>query len=876
MQDNVDQHDAFQKGLEECVDWVEQCEKNGGKGYDGKKMKSMIDNFGPPLERHMHEEIDSLLSVRDEYDQDGEKCKKLFLEFEAEVQKTLELSVDIPWVLANQDYILASSSLADAVNEMDVLAITEGRASFDEEARTLSNGQIEPDLQPTETDNKFQKAIAAWKGVDLSNLISKLDSTASDIVSDQRDSLVQRKELAQKTKDFRKLDDAGKIAEHKGLLKAYQVFIDLLTTQGKASSSAFLQLYSSLSEAPDPYPLLEASIESLLLSEETVPKLSAEKEQLQKTISRLTGQLEETERQLHSERDTRKELQEHQDARIKEVEASWSKVVEEKQSNWEAKERMLEEKVENQDRLLKETKASYEVSQRLGSEAGPETQASAATAELEILSSDLEKTGARLADMEARNEQLRMELAQSVSQRQSERQTESIEDDPSFVRLRSENSSLLRKLDAARYDKDLQKNDWENRLRQGERQRLQVVAENENLRSKVEKWSDYEELKRELEVIKSIEFSGAPDEEDEQSTHEATSEVDSDSVRMNGSASKSKKETLEQLLLARNKKLSDELTVLRVSHRDLQQQLENMQEELSRTNAELEKSQNLSSTLENDLTKLQQEASSILPSGAMSVAGTFTSRHPQSSRRGRTSPTSSIISGFDGRSSVPNLEALRAGEPVGGGSGILPMIQAQRDRFKQKHSQLEEELAKTYNTVTSLRQEVASLQKDNLSLYEKSRYVSTYSRNNPASSSSAYGNPSSHTSAHTLPEVGGGSSMERYRTQYEANISPFAAFRGRETARAYKRMSLPERVVFSITRLVLATRTSRNLFAGYCLALHFMIFLMLYWMGTIEVEKHASNLGEAAVVAAAAKGVGGSSGSDLSHGDWQQEGFAGR
>ena len=56
-------------------------------------------------------------------------------------------------------------------------------------------------------------------GVDLSTLISKFDSTATDIVADQRDSLVQRKELAQKTKDFRKLDDAGKIAEHKTLLK---------------------------------------------------------------------------------------------------------------------------------------------------------------------------------------------------------------------------------------------------------------------------------------------------------------------------------------------------------------------------------------------------------------------------------------------------------------------------------------------------------------------------------------------------------------------------------------------------------------------------------------------------------------------------------
>jgi len=66
---------------------------------------------------------------------------------------------------------------------------------------------------------------------------------------------------------------------------------------------------------------------------------------------------------------------------------------------------------------------------------------------------------------------------------------------------------------------------------------------------------------------------------------------------------------------------------------------------------ELEKSRNLTVTLENDLEKVQQEASNAFPSSAMSVAGTYTSRYPQSSfaggRRGRSSPTSSIISGFD-------------------------------------------------------------------------------------------------------------------------------------------------------------------------------------------------------------------------------------
>jgi homeobox protein cut-like len=172
---------------------------------------------------------------------------------------------------------------------------------------------------------------------------------------------------------------------------------------------------------------------------------------------------------------------------------------------------------------------------------------------------------------------------------------------------------------------------------------------------------------------------------------------------------------------------------------------------------------------------------------------------------------------------------LRSGEPVGGGSGILPMITAQRDRFKKRNTQLENELSESHRTVSSLRQEIASLQKDNLNLYEKTRYVSTYNRAGPtASSASSYAinpNPSTVQMSNTTSS---GLALDRYRSAYESNISPFAAFRGRESARAYKRMSLPERIVFSITRMVLATRTSRNLFAGYCVALHVLVFFALY------------------------------------------------
>ncbi|BAE64897.1 unnamed protein product [Aspergillus oryzae RIB40] len=706
------------------------------------------------------------------------------------------------------------------------------------------------------------------KCIDLSNTIAKLDSTASDIVAQQRDALVQRKDLAQKTKDFRKLDDATKLAEFKGLLKAYQSFIDVLTNQGKASSNAFLQLYSSLSEAPDPYPLLEASVDSLVHSEETVPKLTSERNQLQSNVDRLTSQLDDAEKRLEEERTARKKLEDNQESKIKEIESSWSAVLSEKSNNWTAKEKSLEEKVENQERLIKELKASYEVSQRLGQEESSgdgHQQGGATAAELELVSADLEKTSIRLAEVEARNEQLRLELAQVVSHSQPE-QTTSVEEDPAYLRLQSENSSLLRKLDAARFDRESERHSWEAKISQSERHGAKVAAERDELRTRLDKVADYEDIRRELEMIKSIEFSAGDDDDARDSTDDAA-------IAANGTSKAGAKNSLEQLLMSRNKKLTDELTILRVSHRDLQGQLETLREDLSTTKEELEKSQKLSTTLENDLLRVQEEAANAFPSSAMSVAGTYTSRHPYSSRRGGTSPTSSIISGFDHSSGSSNtMDAIRAGEPVGGGSGLLPMIQAQRDRFKKKNAELEEELSKMYNSVKSLRQEVSSLQKDNLSLYEKTRYVSTYNRGQGGSSSaSAYGNKPSAFSVHLSADTPSGLSLDRYQSAYEAQISPFAAFKGRESVRAYKRMSLPERVVFSLTRIILANRTSRNLFAGYCFAIHILLFAMLYMMSTMEIEKHSASLGAAAV----AGGAGNihSSGQQLNGDDWQQEGF---
>jgi homeobox protein cut-like len=633
-----------------------------------------------------------------------------------------------------------------------------------------------------------------------------------------------------------------------------------------------LQAYTSLSEAPDPYPLLEASVDAMLVSEDTLPKLTEESQHLQKTVASLTSQLEDTESKLQTERTTRKQLEETLESKVKEVESSWIAVLDEKKDNWDAKEKALEDKIENQERLLNEIKASYEVNQRLGSKSGDnpgeEHGVIVTSAELEMVNADLERTSARLAEVEARNEQMRLELAQAKSQIPAQSSVP-LEDDPGYMRVRSENSSLIRKLDASRVEKEALKRDLDGKLRSLEREVGLLKEERDSLKAKVQKWSDYEDVKQELEVLKSIEFSTG----DEDDTRDPPDGQD-------GITAKSKGDTLEQLLLARNKKLSDELTILRVSHQDLQSRLQNLQEELSRTNAELERSQNLNEKLEDELSTIQAEAPNSFPSGA-SIAGTYVSRYAPSvapgrqPRGGRTSPTSSIISGFNPRDTDR--------EPVyGGGSGILPMITAQRDRFKKRNAQLENELSESHRSMSQLRQEIAALQKDNLNLYEKTRYVSSYNRSSTAApvsaatSSSAYAsspNPSTVAIGSSGNSIGtGGIALDRYRKAYESNLSPFAAFRGRESARAYKRMSLPERIVYSVTRMVLASRTSRNLFAAYCVALHLLVFFSLFWLGSADAEQHVTTVAKTAVAGAAAAagaGAGGSGG-----GKWQEEGFS--
>ena len=68
----------------------------------------------------------------------------------------------------------------------------------------------------------------------------------------------RRKQLAERTRAFRKRSEEERPKHFGALLKLYQKEVDTLTRRGRAAEKAFLAIYEALYEAPDPCAVLRA------------------------------------------------------------------------------------------------------------------------------------------------------------------------------------------------------------------------------------------------------------------------------------------------------------------------------------------------------------------------------------------------------------------------------------------------------------------------------------------------------------------------------------------------------------------------------------------------------------------------------------------
>ncbi|KAK9448534.1 CASP C terminal-domain-containing protein [Limtongia smithiae] len=664
----------------------------------------------------------------------------------------------------------------------------------------------------------FEQALKAWGDINLTELQKQLDNQGLEIVENQKHSVIGRKELAAKTKEFRKLPDENKLVEIKVLLKAYQGEIDSLTRRGKAAENAFLGVYRVLGEAPDPYPLLEATLDSLLASDE-VNKLNNEVVKLKSQLSMysdydtLRAKIVETE-QKASERVVQK---------VAAKQAELQALLDEKDRNWKLREEALNRQVQEAREQIHELRATHAIAElRLEQhEQKLDEGVSSRFAESEMLAADLERVNLRALQTERRNLELRQELQKMKSSVGTELvpEEELVEWKRKVDILQSENNALARKIDATREDAKAHQDKDLKTVKSLERENARKSQEVEGLKAKLSHMGDYEDIKRELDILKSVEFSTEADE-------------DTDDVRVSPRLDV-KSETLEQLLLARNKKLSAELTTLRGAHEKVRTKLAELEKSMTSTTAQLDQSTKLNRKLEDDLMSLHESTP-----GAMSVASYAASKRSG----GRAADTVSLISGslraglprFDG--DAMSQVGSGAVTPVGASGSlrtldqhmadltILPIITQQRDRFRARNAELEQELRKEYGLITDLRSQIETLQKDNVALYEKTRYLATYRTQTSAA------------------EIRAGREDESgpYRNEYEAQISPFAQFRGREQERAMSRMGPLERVIYGLTRVALANKTSRNLFFGYIMGLHLFLMGTIWYLALGEVGRHDS------------------------------------
>ncbi|BFZ61164.1 hypothetical protein YB2330_002223 [Saitoella coloradoensis] len=693
----------------------------------------------------------------------------------------------------------------------------------------------------------FNAALSIWRDIALSSLQKTLDEQGLEIIDAQKESVASRKEIATKTKEFRKLPDDEKLLEVKGLLKLYQTEIDSLTKRAKNAESHFLSLYKVVGEAPDPYPLLEATLDQAVNSAE-LDKLKEENASLkakltsQEDIDDLKAKLAKAESQIETT------AKEREDAKEQELKA----LIQEKERNWAEKETSLTAQAQESREQVKELKAEKEVAQARAAvhDAKFDEGVAGRLAELDIVIGDLERANLRVTEVSKRNEELASEVAALKSGRGTASEERAQQLDARVRELEEDLEKVSKTLQKAKEDRVMTEGDSKKKIAVLEKDLERKGEEAESLRKKLREFDDYDEIKRELEMFKAVEFntgdSDDDEEEEEAKPYNVNTEGSAGAAADSGSGNQSS--SLEKALHARNKKLTSELTILRVSQTDLQSQLTSLETELARLTHDLDEKRALNAKLENDLLQVNNNDAGAKTlgggygghGGGGSVAGRTTAGWTVSGWTtagrteraglggGRVSPTSSII-GLRDDTPLSSLKIPGSDGAVGNaGAGILPIVTQQRDRFRARAAQLEEDLRKQNTTIAQLRSEVEGLQKDNVQLYEKTRYLSQYRETGTSG-----GVRRTRAEELALDDLEGGN---KYGKAYEQSVNPFEAFRGKESARALSSLNGFDKIVYSMSRTVLANKVTRNLFVGYSVFLHFLVMMCLYRLTLIDTE----------------------------------------
>uniref|UniRef100_A0A8C6WKW2 Protein CASP n=1 Tax=Neogobius melanostomus TaxID=47308 RepID=A0A8C6WKW2_9GOBI len=628
-----------------------------------------------------------------------------------------------------------------------------------------------------------------WKRFDLQQLQKELDATATQLANRQDESEQSRKKLIDLSRDFKKNTPEDFRKQVAPLLKSFQGEIDALSKRSKEAEAAFLNVYKKIIDVPDPLPVLELA-QQLQLKLQRMHDIETENSKLRETLEDYNKEFAEVKNQEVTIKTLKEKIREYEQSLKNQAE----NLAQEKQlqlhNDYAEKERKLQENQDSMSSRLEEAEHKVQSLQTALETTQAELfdlktkcdeEATAKADEIEMVMTDLERANQRAEASQREVESLREQMSLS-NQSQPLKSPAKADTDMEQTTEVASNSNLEAELRAkeretAQLVEDVQRLQASltklretsgSQITELEQQLSSKTAVLKELEEKLQKQADYEEVKKELSILKSMEFGSSDSAQD---------------------SSKS----LEVLLLERNRSLQSESAALRIANTELSGRYTELQVEFSaavRTSAEQKQ---LILKLEHDLSTVQTMSSLNRPS-ADGSEGTDMSNIPE--------PIKEASAMFSGPAVNPHYGEL----PQGQMDSLLSIISSQRERFRSRNQELEAESLSMQQTMQALQNELDSLRADNIKLYEKIKFLQSY------------------------PGKAGGSddTVMRYSSQYEERLDPFASFSKKERQRRYLSLSPWDKATLSLGRVILSNKVARTIAFFYTLFLHCLVFLVLY------------------------------------------------
>ncbi|KAL4660542.1 homeobox protein cut-like 1 [Arapaima gigas] len=406
-----------------------------------------------------------------------------------------------------------------------------------------------------------------WKRFDLQQLQRELDATATALANRQDESEQSRKKLIDQSREFKKNTPEDLRKQVAPLLKGFQAEIDALSKRSKESEAAFLNVYKRLIDAPDPTPALEAS-QQLQLKVQRMHDVETENQKLRETLEEYSKGFAEVKNHEVTIKALKEKIREYEESLQSQAEDLSQAKEQQLHNDYAEKERRLQENQESMAFKLEESNQKAQALQTALKETQAELQELKIKHETESTAKKLTHVFTATAEQRAEAaereaEGLQKQLTSANKSLQLATQIQKAPDMDQAIEVLSR-SSLETELSAKEREvmqlaEDVQRlqaslsklrENSASQISQLEQQLSSKASTLKQLEEKLLEQADYDQVKKELSIFKSMEF-GQPD----------------------SSASQDSSKPLEVLLLEKHRGVQSESGPLRIANSELSGEL---------------------------------------------------------------------------------------------------------------------------------------------------------------------------------------------------------------------------------------------------------------------------------------------------------------